>query len=93
MNIDITSRLRGRSFIIHLFSIRLNLVKSLIIPLFTYCDYVFAAELDSFSKPIILRAFNASIRYVCRLCRYSILGVHHIFTFFYLITVQNVHMR
>lgn len=43
---------------------RLNLLKSLILPLITYCDFVYAAALDSITRSAIVRAFNACVRYI-----------------------------
>lgn len=63
-------------FMLHLIPlrIRLNLVKSLLIPLFTYCDVVFGAGLDAVSKRLLIRAFNACVRYVFRLRRFASVG-------------------
>lgn len=45
------------------FHTRLNLVKCLIIPLFTYADIVFSSSLDSISKGILARAFKGCVRF------------------------------
>lgn len=50
---------------------RLMLVKSLAIPLFTYCDVVYTTNLDSKSKGIIDKAFAACVRFVYRIKRFD----------------------
>lgn len=48
---------------------RCMLVKSLIIPIFTYCAPVFCGGLDTVCRRVLTKAFNACIRYVFGLDR------------------------
>lgn len=44
--------------------VKLMLIKSLIIPLFTYCDSVYSTNLNATSVRVLERAFSACIRFV-----------------------------
>lgn len=57
-------------------AIRLSLVKSLLIPHFTYCCPVFANNLDSHSKQTLQKAFKACTRYVYGLRRFDSTNEH-----------------
>lgn len=54
---------------------RLKLFKSLILPIFTYCDVVLA-DLTQSNYKVLERALNACTRFVYRLRKYDSLGVH-----------------
>lgn len=48
---------------------RLMLVKSLILPLFTYCDAVYSTNLNAVTVRVLERAFSACVRFVFALSR------------------------
>lgn len=50
---------------------RLSLIKSLIIPLFTYAESVYSTNLQAGDIQAIERAFSACVRFVYRLRRYD----------------------
>lgn len=55
---------------------RLMLIKSLIIPVFTYCDSVYSTNLNAASTRVLERAFSACVRFVFSIRRGNSIDDH-----------------
>lgn len=58
-------------------STRLMLVKSLILPLFTYCHSVYTSNLKAKSIRVLERAFAACVRFVLRIGMVGMVALIH----------------